>query len=223
MKLPRKARAVVFDMDGLIFNTEALCRDAVMEAAAEAGHDVPLALYLSTIGMSGETSRLAFHEHCGEAFDFDLFWTAATTRFHAAINSQLCLKPGVVELLDFLDHAGVPRAIATSSRHEDVQRNLSLHGLLDRFPIVIARGDYVRGKPGPDPFLRAAERLGIEPPSCVALEDSHHGVRSASSAGMMTIMVPDLLPATAEMQERCVGIVPDLHAVCGLMRSQLTP
>jgi HAD superfamily hydrolase (TIGR01509 family) len=223
MKLPRKACAVVFDMDGLIFNTEALCRDAVMEAAAEAGHDIPLAFYLSTIGMSGETSRLAFREHCGTAFDFDLFWTAATTRFHTTIKSQLCLKPGVIELLDFLDHAGLPRAIATSSRHEDVQRNLAIHGLPDRFPIVVARGDYLRGKPGPDPFLRAAERLGLAPPSCVALEDSHHGVRSASSAGMMTIMVPDLLPPTDEMQELCVGIVPDLHAVCSLMRSQLIP
>ena len=100
MKLPRKARAVVFDMDGLIFNTEALCRDAVMEAAAEAGHDIPLAFYLSTIGMSGETSRLAFREYCGDAFDFDLFWTAATTRFHATIKTQLRLKPGVIELLE---------------------------------------------------------------------------------------------------------------------------
>jgi beta-phosphoglucomutase-like phosphatase (HAD superfamily) len=210
MKLPRKARAVVFDMDGLIFNTEALCRDAVMEAAADAGHDIPLAFYLSTIGMSGEVTRLAFREHCGTAFDFDLFWTAATTRFHATIKSQLCLKPGVVELLDVLDHAGLPRAIATSSRHEDVQRNLAIHGLLDRFPVVIARGDYLRGKPGPGP-------------SCVALEDSRHGVRSASSAGMMTIMVPDLLPPTDEMQELCVGIAPDLHEVCSLMRSQQIP
>ena len=171
--------------------------------------------------MSGETSRLAFREHCGDAFDFDLFWTAATTRFHATIKTQLCLKPGAVELLDVLDHAGLPRAIATSSRHEDVQRNLAIHGLLDRFPIVIARGDYLRGKPGPDPFLRAAERLGLAPPSCVALEDSHHGVRSASRAGMMTIMVPDLLPPTDEMKGLCVGIVPDLHEVCSLMRSQL--
>ena len=171
--------------------------------------------------MSGETSRLAFREYCGDAFDFDLFWTAATTRFHATIKTQLCLKPGAVELLDVLDHAGLPRAIATSSRHEDVQRNLAIHGLLDRFPIVIARGDYLRGKPGPDPVLQAAERLGLAPPSCVALEDSHHGVRSASSAGMMTIMVPDLLPPTAEMEGLCVSIVPDLHEVCSLMRSQL--
>ncbi len=76
---------------------------------------------------------------------------------------QLCLKAGVVELLDFLDDAGLPRAIATSSRHEDVRHNLGLHGLLDRFQAVVARGDYPHGKPHPDPFLKAAERLGVAP------------------------------------------------------------
>jgi HAD superfamily hydrolase (TIGR01509 family) len=130
---------------------------------------------------------------------------------------QLRLKAGVIELLDFLDGAGLPRAIATSSRHEDVQHNLGLHGLLDRFETIIARGDYSRGKPHPEPFLKAAERLGVEPESCVALEDSYHGVRAASGAGMMTTMVPDLLPATTEIEDLCVCIASDLHVVRALI------
>jgi HAD superfamily hydrolase (TIGR01509 family) len=219
-KLPRKAQAVVFDMDGLIFNTEALYRDAIIAAAAEGGHDVPLAFYLSTIGMSGEATRLAFKERCGEAFDFDAFWAVASMRFRDMTRLQLRLKAGVIELLDFLDGAGLPRAIATSSRHEDVQHNLGLHGLLDRFETIIARGDYSRGKPHPEPFLKAAQRLGVEPESCVALEDSYHGVRAASGAGMMTIMVPDLLPATTEIEDLCVCIASDLHEVRALIRSQ---
>jgi HAD superfamily hydrolase (TIGR01509 family) len=220
MKLPRKVRAVVFDMDGLLFNTEALYRDAIIAAAAAGGHDVPLAFYLSTIGMSGEATRIAFNERCGQAFDFDVFWTAASKQFRELTKLRLCLKAGVVELLDVLDDAGLPRAIATSSRHEDVQHNLSTLGLLDRFETVVARGDYSRGKPHPEPFLTAAKRLGIEPESCIALEDSYHGVRSASGAGMMTIMVPDLLPATAEMQELCVCVVADLHEVRVLISAQ---
>ena len=124
------------------------------------------------------------------------------------------------ELLDFLDGSSLPRAIATSSRHEDVQRNLGAQGLRDRFQTVIARGDYARGKPHPEPFLKAAERLGVEPERCVALEDSYNGVRAASGAGMMTIMVPDLLLPTREMQELCVCIVQDLHEVHSLIRSQ---
>ncbi|MFX7740030.1 HAD family hydrolase, partial [Acinetobacter baumannii] len=74
------------------------------------------------------------------------------------------------------------------------------HGLLGRFDAIVAHGDYVRGKPAPDPFLRAAERLGVEPKLCLALEDSHNGVRSASSSGMMTVMVPDILEATDEIR-----------------------
>jgi HAD superfamily hydrolase (TIGR01509 family) len=219
IKLPRKAQAVVFDMDGLMFNTESLYRDAILAAAADGGHDVPLPFYLSTIGMSGEVTRLAFNERCGKEFDFDRFWTRASEQFIELAKMQLCLKTGVVELLDYLDDAGLPRAIATSSRHEDVQRNLAAQGLLDRFQTVIARGDYLRGKPHPDPFLHAADRLGIEPESCVALEDSHNGVRSASGAGMMTIMVPDLLPPTTEMEALCVCILGDLHEVRGLISS----
>jgi HAD superfamily hydrolase (TIGR01509 family) len=219
MKLPRQARAVIFDMDGLLFNTETLYRDAVVAAAADAGHDLPLPFYLSTIGSPIEATRMAFGERYGKEFDFDGFWAAASLQYEGILEMQLGLKAGVVELLDFLDGTSLPRAIATSSRHEDVQRNLGAQGLRDRFQTVIARGDYVRGKPHPDPFLRAAERLGVEPEFCVALEDSYNGVRAASGAGMMTIMVPDLLPPTSEMRELCVGIVEDLHAVHDLMRS----
>jgi HAD superfamily hydrolase (TIGR01509 family) len=223
IKLPRKARAVVFDMDGLIFDTEALYRDAVMEAAAGGGHDIPLPFYLSTIGTPIEATRMAFIERYGKQFDFDVFWTTARKRFYEMTDLQLRLKAGVVELLDLLDDARLPRAIATSSHPEDAQHHLGAHGLLDRFQTIVARGDYPRGKPNPDPFLKAAERLGVAPELCVALEDSHNGVRSASGAGMMTIMVPDLLPPTAEMEELCVGIAQDLHEVCTLMRSQSSP
>jgi HAD superfamily hydrolase (TIGR01509 family) len=218
MKLPRKVQAVVFDMDGLLFNTEVLYRDAIMAAAADGGHDLPLAFYLSTIGNSGEASRLAFRERFGHGFDIDGLWAAAS-KFYEVTRSQLCLKAGVVELLDFLDGKGLPSAISTSSRHEDVQHNLAAQGLLDRFQAIVARGDYQQGKPNPDPFLKAAERLGVAPESCLALEDSHNGVRSASRAGMMTIMVPDLLPPTAEMEGLCVHIIDDLHAVRALIEA----
>jgi HAD superfamily hydrolase (TIGR01509 family) len=220
MKLPRKAQAVVFDMDGLLFNTEELYRDATMAAALHGGHDIPLAFYLSTIGTPLEATRIAFIEQFGKEFDFDAFWTTAKQRFDEMTRLQLRVKAGTLELLDFLDAAGLPCAIATSSRHEDVQYNLGAQGLLDRFPTIVAHGDYSRGKPHPEPFLTAAERLGVAPELCVALEDSYHGVRAASGARMMTIMVPDLFPATAEMTELCVCIAQDLHQVCSLMRSE---
>jgi HAD superfamily hydrolase (TIGR01509 family) len=219
MILPRKAYAVIFDMDGLIFDTEPLYRDAITAAASDGGHDMPLTFYLSTIGLPGEATRALFNERFGKGFDFDGFWMTASMRFYELAASQLRLKAGVVELLDLLDDLRLPRAIATSSLHEDVRHHLGAHGLVDRFQTVVAQGDYARGKPNPDPYLKAAERLGVEPALCLALEDSYNGVRAASNAGMMTIMVPDLLAATPEMEKLCVGIAEDLHQVCALIKT----
>jgi HAD superfamily hydrolase (TIGR01509 family) len=219
MPLPRQVQAVIFDMDGLIFDTEALYRDAVIAVAGEAGHDMPLDFYLGTIGLSLAATRTAFNQRFGESLVFDDFWAATWRRFQQATETQLRLKAGVIELLDLLDDLQLPRAIATSSRHEDARHHLEAHRLSHRFEAVIAHGDYALGKPHPEPFLLAAERLGVAPEFCLALEDSHNGVRAASGAGMMTIMVPDLLAVNAEMETLCVCIVRDLHQVCALMQT----
>jgi beta-phosphoglucomutase-like phosphatase (HAD superfamily) len=100
-----------------------------------------------------------------------------------------------------------------------VRHHLSAYGLLDRFQAIVAQGDCVRGKPNPDPFLKAAEQLGVEPALCLALEDSYNGVHAASDAGMMTVMVPDLLAPTTAMEELCVCVAQNLHQVCTLMKT----
>ena len=219
MPFPRKAQAVIFDMDGLLFDTEAIYRDAAIAVACEAGYQLPLDFYLATIGLPGEATRAWFGKLFGTAFDFDSFWAASSQRFRETTAAQLYLKAGVVELLDLLDDLQLPRAIATSSRHEDARHHLTTHGLNHRFHAVVAHGDYANGKPNPDPFLKAAELIGVDPALCLALEDSHNGVRAASRAGMMTIMVPDLLSPNREMEDLCVCIARDLHQVCNLIRT----
>ena len=215
IRLPRMPQAVVFDMDGLLFDTEALYRDAMLAAAQVLGRTMPLSLYLASIGLSGEATRQSLGEYFGPDFDLDRFWNQAAAAFHARRATELKLKPGVLEFVGSLEELGIPFAIATSSGHHDVERNLSLCGLFDRFPVVVAQGDYQRGKPHPEPFLTAARCLDVSPELCLALEDSHNGVRSASSAGMMTIMVPDLLAATEEIRSLCIGVagnLGDVHA-----------
>ena len=214
----RQIRAVVFDMDGLIFDTEALYLEAIGSAAGDAGHRMPLPLLLSTIGLSIRDTRSLLVERYGDGFDFDAIWAAASKRFHALAETQLRLKAGVVELLDALDEAALPRAIATSSRKEDVDHHLALHGLHGRFHAIVAHGDYERGKPHPEPFLTAAARLRVEPTSCLALEDSYNGVRAALGAGMMTIMVPDLLPPTPEVENSCLLVAQNLLEVREFLR-----
>jgi beta-phosphoglucomutase-like phosphatase (HAD superfamily) len=215
--LPRPVKAVVFDMDGLLFDTETLYHRAMVEVARGMGLVMPLAFYLSMVGLPGVECKQRLAEHYGEGFDLEGFWTRSRSRFHGLCAAELRLKGGVLELLDLLDRLKLPRAIATSSGWPSVQDHLAAHDLHRRFDAVVAHGDYARGKPHPDPYLKAAERLGVAPGDCLALEDSHNGVRAAAAAGMMTVMAPDMLAATPEMHELCVAVVGDLHEVRTLL------
>jgi HAD superfamily hydrolase (TIGR01509 family) len=213
VRLPRKPTAVVFDMDGLLFDTETLSQEAIVLAAAEGGHDVAPDLFNRTIGLPWAQSRALLLSHFGESFPVDQFQEAWVRHFWVIAETRLELKPGAVELLDTLDEVGILRAIATSSSRLTVERHLTAYNLTGRFKEIVGRGDYQRGKPAPDPFLRAAERLGVKPPLCLALEDSHNGVRSACAAGMMTVMVPDLLEPTDELRNLCAFVACDLNEV----------
>ncbi len=222
MSLPRPVQAVIFDMDGLLVDTETVFRDALMETAQAMGHELPLDVFLRMVGLSDVLSREILLAHFGEDFALDHFWSEASRNAHGLIEAGVVLKAGVVELLDHLDVLELPRAVCTSSSHSGVDRNLGQHGLRGRFQAVIARGDYALGKPHPDPFLKAAEALGMPPASCLALEDSHNGIRAAHAAGMMTVMVPDLLEPTDEIRGLCVRIAESLHDVRGLIATAPT-
>ena len=220
MTLPRRVLAVVFDMDGLLVDTETMFRDVMMEASRRRGVDLPLEVFLRMVGLQHEASRTVAIDHFGPGFDYEPWIAETWSLARARIEIGVVVKAGVVELLDFLDAVDIPRAVATSSGHATVARQLGPSGLLERFHTVVAAGDYARGKPNPDPFLVAAERLGVDPGACLALEDSHNGVRAAHAAGMMTIMVPDLLEATDEMRGLCVTVAETLHGVVSLLDAQ---
>lgn len=213
MNLPRVPQAVVFDMDGLLFDSERLYLEAAITAVVEIGHDAGVEVFHRTIGVPWARNREVLLEHFGPAFPVDDFITVWLQHFGAIAATRLALKPGVVDLLDLLEELRLPKAIATSSSHATVQSHLAAHDLVGRFDAIVGAGDYADGKPAPDPFLAAAARLAVSPEACLALEDSYNGVRSASAAGTMTVMVPDLLPATAEIRALCSLVVADLHAV----------
>jgi HAD superfamily hydrolase (TIGR01509 family) len=211
MSFPRPVKAVIFDMDGLLFDSESVYRDAMLATAAEMGFELPDHLFRRLVGVPWAGNVTMLVEHYGDGFDHEAFRIEATRKFHVVADAEICLKTGVLEILDHLDAVDLPRAICTSSLHRTVQHHLGQHGLIDRFHALVAQGDYARGKPAPDPFLAAAQRLDVAPGDCLALEDSHNGVRAAHAAGMMTIMVPDLLDPTEEMQPHSVPIARDLH------------
>ncbi|CAN7259257.1 HAD family hydrolase [Rhizobium leguminosarum] len=211
--LPHKPEAVLFDMDGLIFDTEALYRDAVIKAAEENGFNIQVSVYLETIGLPSASAKAFLGMHLGGEIAIEDLWKQASDQFQTMVATELRLKPGVIEMLDWLEEIHLPCAIVTSSDHDTVLSHLLAVNLRDRFRHIIAHGDYTAAKPHPEPYLKAASRLGVEPSRCVALEDSRNGVLSASRAGLMTIMVPDLVQPTPDVQCLCAYVAPDLHDV----------
>jgi len=223
MLFPRPIQAVVFDMDGLLIDSEGLVREGVQRAAANLGLDLPLSLSAAMIGLPIARSQELIVEHFGEDFDLERFEREERREIEALFAEGVALKTGVLELLDHLDAVGLPRAVATSSGRQAVAVNLGHNNILHRFDAIVTREDVERHKPWPDPFLKAAALLGVAPTDCLALEDSHNGVRAAHAAGMMTIMVPDLLDPTEEMTNKTVHIAQSLHEVRQLLLELRSP
>ena len=213
MALPRPVKAVVFDMDGLLVDTEVVVLRAMQRASAMIGGELPPAVFKRMVGLTNEASDAIVVEHFGPGFDLASWSADVSAHFREELAAGIALKAGATEILDALDDLGLPRAIATSSSLQAVNQSLGPHGLIDRFHALITRDVQSRGKPHPEPFLKAAAALGVDPTDCLALEDSHNGVRAAAAAGMMTVMVPDMLDPTEEMHTLCVRIAADLHEV----------
>ncbi|MGY3450328.1 HAD family hydrolase [Bradyrhizobium sp. USDA 4353] len=207
-------RAVIFDMDGLLVDSERLARAALIETAGRFGITADLDIFTRMIGLPEDSSLTLLRHRFGVDFAAEDFIQAAATACHAMVEcGQLELKAGVPELMAFIERSGLAKAVATSSSREKAMRTLSAVDLASRFDAVVTRTDVARGKPHPDLFLRAAVELDQPVDRCLALEDSYNGIRAAHAAGMKVIMVPDLLIATPEMTGLADAVAPDLLAV----------
>ena len=216
MTLPFPIHAIVFDMDGTLHDTEAVYVDAMRHAVEAVGFSMSDAFAHSLIGIPGLESNAIIREHLGAAFPFENYNRRYEQRVRLVLEEAVPVKAGAAALLAALTERGLKLAVATSARREPAERNLRRSALLDHVPVLVTRDDVARGKPYPDVFLRAAELLGVAPASCLAVEDLFNGVRAAHAAGMMTVMVPDLVQPTDEIRALCVRIVlglDDVHAI----------
>jgi len=217
MKARRPARrpvAVIFDMDGLMLDTEVLGPQTWREAAATIGVDFDLDLLPSMIGRNYRDCREMLREHYGQAYPVEQLTATCLSVFDAIVAREgIALKAGLRELLDWLEAENVMRAVATSTRRDRAEAQLTQHGLFARFATLVGGNEVERGKPAPDIFLLAASRLDVAAADCVVLEDSEPGVRAALAAGMMPIMVPDLHHPSASLLEREPLVLSSLHDV----------
>lgn len=193
--------AVVFDMDGVLFDTERLVMECWRKIASTMDIcDIDSILH-ACIGANKKVTQAIFLERLGEDFNFNHFDTQAHDIFVKQVEEEgLPIKLGVCELLEYLKEAGIKIGLASSTYEKEVRSHLKRAGIADYFEVIVG-GDMVKAsKPDPEIYLTACKKLGVEPRHAIAIEDSHNGVRSASSAGLRTIMVPDLLPETEEIK-----------------------
>lgn len=211
--LPRPPKAVVFDLDGTLIDSEALVREAHFHAAHALGYAMSEAQFLGLVGMHREANDLQLKAYYGEDFPLERF--IETTRAHVG-DRAAPLKAGALDLMNALDDLGLSFGLATSSRRPWVERHFATYNLADRFRAVVTRQDVVNGKPDPEPYLKASHMLGFAPADVLAIEDSHPGVRAAHAAGCMTIMIPDLLQPDEEMRAKA-RVLASLDEVLALL------
>jgi HAD superfamily hydrolase (TIGR01509 family) len=193
--------AVIFDMDGLMLDTERLAPMAWADAVRMVGVDFDMALLPAMIGRNYADCNALIVAHHGADYPADDLMSAWRVAYDAIVERDgIELKPGLVDLLDWLERENVAKAVATSTRRSRAADKLAQTGLLDRFAALVGGDEIAHGKPAPDIFLLAAQRLGRSPHDCLVLEDSEPGVRAALAAGMPTIMVPDLAPPSPELR-----------------------
>jgi len=207
-------KAVIFDMDGVIFDSERAVMQCWKEVASR--HNIPdiEKAILACTGTTMVRTREIMLNMYGADFPYDEYARESSTIFHSRYDGgRLPMKPGVKELLTFLKEHDKKIALASSTRQQVVTDELRDAGIIEYFDRIIC-GDMVsRSKPAPDIFLKACEELNISPSDSYAIEDSYNGIRAAHAGGLHPIMVPDLLPADEEMQSLAEIILPSLTSV----------
>ena len=193
-------KAVIFDMDGLILDTEKLLVKYWCQAANEAGFPMQREHALNIRSLARKYAIPYLQGLFGQDFDYVKIRSRRMELMAQHLSKQgLETKPGINALLDYLSEQGIPAAIATATDLQRTENYLGQVGLLGRFSRIVCAAMVESGKPSPDIYLYAAQQLGLPPQECMALEDSPNGVRSAAAAGCVTVMVPDLTQPDDEL------------------------
>ncbi len=210
-KITKPFSAFIFDMDGILLDSESIYKQVYMTIGKQLGFEISEEIYLQIVGTNKITTRDIIKTAMGSDFPYDEFDARWVKLVSERMAENVPLKTGAKEILALLELNNIPFALATSTPYKAAKKHLIGADIYNYFDIIISGDDVVNGKPHPEPFLKAATGLGINPSECVAIEDSYNGVRSAHRAGMQVIMIPDQLPENDEMRQLCHAILSSLN------------
>lgn len=211
--------AVIFDMDGLMFDTEPIWASCWPKTAIEFGVECKEGLADAMRGTNGAEAVSIIREWYGDEVDPKAFVDCFYEIAHEALAHGAEKKPGLDRLLEYLKTEGIPIAVASSSSREMIKANLIRGGILPYFDSIVSGIEVEHAKPYPDVFLKAADELGVPPQKSLVLEDSYNGVRAGFAGGFHTVMVPDLSEPTEEMERLATAIVLNLNDVVDMLAS----
>ena len=207
----------IFDMDGLLVDSEHVFRVVFEEMAGERGLEVDPRFFQEVCGTCGDYELQIIHRYY-PTLDPPAFWQEWHNRGMERMETQIDLKPGVLEILSWLKGQGVKIAVASSSGLEVIRHHLEVGQIRQYFDLIVSGQEVERCKPEPDIFLLAASRLGTAPENCYVFEDSRQGSWAGVKAGCTTVMVPDQVPPTPELQEAVAAVCPTLNQALDLIR-----
>jgi len=202
--------AALFDMDGLLLDTERLVNDSLLQSAAHFKLDDMQQTFLDMIGLRGADSQNVLKKGLADRVALHEFIAHAEAKIASRLKNDIPVKNGVVRLLNTLQENGIPCAVASSPRTELVDEQLSRCGIRRFFQTITGGDQVINGKPDPEIYLKAATSIGVNARRCIAFEDSGPGTRAAIAAGTTVVQVPDMLEADAEMRANGHVIAQDI-------------
>ncbi|MBR6186250.1 MAG: HAD family phosphatase [Clostridia bacterium] len=209
-------QAVIFDMDGLLMDSEGIGLTVMHACGFLQGKDIPVPLIRETIGANSQAASEMYRAFDAQIDTEKLFRDFSASMQALAREGKIPLKKGATELLSALKEKGVPCAVASSSGIKTIEVYLRSAGIKQAFSALVTASG-LPSKPAPDVFLKAAQALHAAPDRCLVLEDSVNGVKAGRAAGMTVCMVPDLIPFTETLRPYCDHVLDDLAAVIPLL------
>lgn len=211
-------KAVIFDMDGVLFDTESLCMKAWDYAGEKLGIGPAGYMVLKTLGVNAQTAIGILKKEFGEDFNAEKFKKIGRDFSYDYFEKHgMPMKKGVTDILDYLTNKKYKIALASSTSTKSVMHHLNDTKIKDYFDVIVCGDQVERSKPEPDIYIKAAELLGLPPKACYAVEDSKNGLLSAHRAGCQVIMVPDLWQGDDETDSFILAKCSDLNEVIGVI------